>query len=477
MNALKPLWNGFQYHPHQVVGVEWMLDKERKGTLCPRRNPADAPTHIFGGFQCDDMGLGKTIQMAATMKNNAKRRTLLFAPLAMIETWSGIMQRSGFNVFLIDTKEWICVGSMHPKRPSVYITNYEKILHYEKLFVGVGGWDRIVLDESHKIRTGGGTIAKAMRKVVAPIRWAMSGTPLVNKRTDIVSQLAFLGIPVSSSWTWESHYEEIIRQILIHRSLDSLRTTLPDAPPVPFVEEKILKFDSEAEAAFYRLIQGSIHAALASRYARDMLTAQEKLKLLVRLRQISVHPQVYINAKRREDDEYDRPAWKGSATKLNALVQLITEEAHSDHKYLVFCQFHDEMDLIAQHLVNNGIVEDGEIQQYHGGMSYGARSAALEEAKSDSCRVLLIQLHSGGVGLNLQEFDRCVFMSPWWTSALMDQAIARAVRMGQRRVVRVIHLKIAEERTMNIDRLISDKAQFKRAALETIFRMAEGPVV
>ena len=478
---LKPLWNGFHYHHHQVVGVQWMLNKERVGTLCPRRN-GGAPTLVFGGFQCDDMGLGKTIQMAATMKNNPKRRTLLFAPLAMIETWSGVMKRCGFNVFVIDAKEWCVVDEgedeervIHPKKPSVYITNYEKILHSPSLFIGAGGvvWDRVVLDESHKIRTGDGAISVAMRKVVAPIRWAMTGTPLVNKRTDVVAQLAFLGVPVSSSWTWETHFEEIIQQILIHRSLDSLRAVLPDAPPLPYIEEKILTFDSEAEAAFYRLIQGSIHAALARRYERDVLTAQEKLVMLVRLRQISVHPQVYINAKRREDDEYDREDWTGTATKLNALVRLISEEAQSDHKYLVFCQFHDEMDLIAKHLVDNGIVEDGEIQQYHGGMSHKARNQALEEAKSDGCRVLLIQLHSGGVGLNLQEFDRCVFMSPWWTSALMDQAIARAVRMGQRRVVRVIHLKLAEERTMNIDRLISDKARFKKAALETIFRMAE----
>lgn len=474
---LKPLWNDFHYHHHQVVGVQWMLNKERNGTECFGRN-GTAVTRVFGGFQCDDMGLGKTIQMAATMKNNPKRRSLLFAPLAMIETWCGVMKRSGFNVFIINVKQWSAYedAAIHPKKPSVYITNYEKILHYERLFVSsefsAVSWDRIILDESHKIRTGDGAIAKAMRKVVAPIRWAMTGTPLVNKRTDVVAQLAFLGVPISKTFMWETHFEEIIKQVLIHRSLDSLRAVLPDAPPLPYIEEKILNFESEAEGAFYRLIQGDIHAALAHRYRRDTLTAQEKLVMLIRLRQISVHPQVYINAKRREDEEYDREDWTGSATKLNALVRLISEESGSNHKYLVFCQFHDEMNLIAHHLVDNGIVEENEIQMYHGGMTHGARNQALDAAKSDECRVLLIQLHSGGVGLNLQEFDRCVFMSPWWTSALMDQAIARAVRMGQHRVVRVIHLKLAEERTMNIDRLISDKARFKKAALETIFRMS-----
>ena len=89
--------------------------------------------------------------------------------------------------------------------------------------------------------------------------------------------------------------------------------------------------------------------------------------------------------------------------------------------------------------------------------------------------VMLIQLQSGGVGLNLKEYDRIIFISPWWTSALMDQAIARAVRMGQKEVVKVYHLKLWEEwdnvQIINIDSKIQEKADEKRQMLEKIFNI------
>jgi hypothetical protein len=88
--------------------------------------------------------------------------------------------------------------------------------------------------------------------------------------------------------------------------------------------------------------------------------------------------------------------------------------------------------------------------------------------------VLLIQLQAGGVGLNLQEYDRIIFMSPWWTSALMDQAIARAVRMGQTRRVHIYHLQLQAENdsTINIDLLVNAKAEEKREMLKKLFLVA-----
>jgi SNF2 family DNA or RNA helicase len=86
--------------------------------------------------------------------------------------------------------------------------------------------------------------------------------------------------------------------------------------------------------------------------------------------------------------------------------------------------------------------------------------------------VLLLQLQSGGVGLNLQHFTKIIFMSPWWTSALMDQAIGRAVRIGQKERVTVTMLVLKEEETMNIDAKMLEKAETKRGMLDMLFRYA-----
>ena len=92
-SKIRPLWANFTYFAHQLEGINWMLDKEINGTSVPNRD-GTMNTTVRGGFQCDDMGLGKTIQFAPPIINNLKPTTLLIAPLAMIDTWSSVLQKT-----------------------------------------------------------------------------------------------------------------------------------------------------------------------------------------------------------------------------------------------------------------------------------------------------------------------------------------------------------------------------------------------
>ena len=94
---------------------------------------------------------------------------------------------------------------------------------------------------------------------------------------------------------------------------------------------------------------------------------------------------------------------------------------------------------------------------------------AMEAYYDGKLQVLLLQLQSGGVGLNLQHFSKVIFMSPWWTAALMDQAIGRAVRIGQKDKVEVSLLILKEEESMNIDETMLSKVEEKRSILHGIF--------
>jgi SNF2 family DNA or RNA helicase len=125
------------------------------------------------------------------------------------------------------------------------------------------------------------------------------------------------------------------------------------------------------------------------------------------------------------------------------------------------------------------LVDDEHLLLYHGGMNQRERTEVLDKSKASTERtVLLLQLQAGGVGLNLQEYDRIIFVSPWWTSALMDQAIARAVRMGQQKIVEVYHLKLDAENkiSLDIDALVSSKAEQKRSMLERLFTLCAQPL-
>lgn len=492
---IRPLWHGFTYFHHQLEGINWMLDKEINGSKVPGRNGTSTAL-VRGGFQCDDMGLGKTIQITSVIVNNPHMATLLIAPLAMIDTWSSVLQKAGCAVYearaakagvdpswqLMNDTDAPLPRHMTKMRPTVYVSNYEKLYNRPSLFRRA--WDRVVLDEAHKIRNGDGEIARSARKIIAPIRWAVTGTPLVNSLRDVVSLMAFIGVPYSPLWRWEPRYLCILPEIVIHRSLDALRKVLKDAPPVPDINQVILPFTTKAEEEFYFGVQGATEGLMA-KYSRDQLSSVEAFKLLLRLRQISVHPQVYINAKRREDRGYNRLDWDPTCTKFEKIKEIIGRDTPAKqgldsassggaHKYIIFCQFNDEMALLRQFLLNESLAKDENILLYSGALTQKQRCEVLARSKETTeTTVMLLQLQAGGVGLNLQEYDRIIFMSPWWTSALMDQAIARAVRMGQKEKVKVYHLRLAAEHdaAINIDDLVNTKAEEKRKMLEKLYRM------
>jgi SWI/SNF-related matrix-associated actin-dependent regulator of chromatin subfamily A member 5 len=251
-------------------------------------------------------------------------------------------------------------------------------------------------------------------------------------------------------------------------------------PPTPIIETKLLDFTNKEEELVYNGILNNIECQWRSAQALNGMAYQlQRFAILLRLRQVSVNPQIYINARKKESFGWSGPEFVMPSRKFDEISHLLRDsyQEKAAHRWIIFCQFHEEMELLSAFLKAFPFI--GTVLQYHGGMSSSERDAAIEaskipsgEAKQD---VFLIQLKAGSTGLNLQHYDRIIFVSPWWTAALMDQAIARAVRMGQTEVVKVYHLQLAAEKeaTINIDVMINRKADEKRKMLENMFLMCE----
>lgn len=456
---LIPLWPSFAYKPHQITGIKWMIQREE--------------SENSGGLLCDEMGLGKTMEILGTIKNSRKHLTLLLCPKAVISQWVVAATKSNFNVMCYDSKEgWKRPSSLKPKEKWLYVTNYEKVANNLTVF-SKHLWDRIVLDEAHRIRNSGSICYKAIDKLERKTMWAVTATPIVNSVKDINNLFALVGYN-TTKMTNAAYRLSVIEEACLHRSMNEMRSSIPELPAAPIIKKEVLDFDTDEEGDFYRSIQGKI----VTRWRHlEHDNTKEMLLLLMRLRQLSLHPQVYISAmKRKTIIGYPRADWEEPSTKFTALRKKLEAEALPT-KWIVFCQFHDEMEILQSYLDASPAVY--KVSQYHGGISDAEKEEIIENTKAPlpehslkRHEVLLLQLQSGGVGLNLQHFTKIVFMSPWWTAALMDQAVGRAVRMGQKEIVEVTLLVLKEEDSMNIDEKMLERADEKRGILTKVFQHA-----
>jgi SNF2 family DNA or RNA helicase len=469
MTTLKPLWDGFAYKPHQEYGVRWLLKREED--------------EIKGGVLCDEMGLGKTIQMLGLIVESPLHSTLLVAPLAVLEQWRQTAERCKIRCFTFNTKtrEWQLKTKAFSSGKSLFLIGYESLGNNISL-ISTTRFDRVVCDEAHrlgvkniknKLLNPTAIIDKlafnSIRRVVASSKWFLTATPVVNDIDDIYSLFALLNKGLVAK-----PIDELMGKYALARTMEQLRSSIPDAPNAAIIKTHRLDFATEKEEKFYTQIQTNVDAQLT--YKENALVV---LRLIMLLRQLSIHPQVYIEARKKKvKGVYDD--WNEASTKFIKMKELLEAEKDAPHKWIIFCHFHTEMELLQKYFSKCDFVRH--IETYSGSLDINEKSEALNKVRvpfepdDKKCDILLIQLKAGGVGLNLQEFDRIIFSSPWWTQAAIEQGIGRAVRIGQKSQVIVHNLVLKQEESgnvRNIDKWMRSKAHEKELLNEATLEMAD----
>ena len=444
LNMLSPLYDGFAYKPHQVVGIQWMIERELDR----------------GGILADEMGLGKTIQMLGLIKNLPKSHTILIAPLAVLDQWKTTAEKSSIRCYNLEKSNWVLKTKMFPNASSLYLCSYETAQRNLRAIKKME-FDRLICDEAHRLSNQKTLNFITISSILTKLKWFLTATPIVNSEKDIKSLFNLLDL--------DDDIYENIPQYVLARTMEQLRSSIPDAPKPPISVTHELDFLSNEEAEFYRGIQG----AIMNQLTYGQVNGLDKLALLLRLRQLSIHPNVYVEAKRK-NNVYVAP-YEGTSAKFQQISFLINNESHTNHKWIIFCHFHEEMLMLKELIEPFDFIRH--IGIYSGKLDLEERVALLNKMKGDftdykTTDVLIIQLQSGGVGLNLQEFDRIIFSGPWWTQSMMNQAVGRAVRIGQKKQVMVHHLHLNEEKTLNIDRIMNDRAQIKGLLNKKIIGMA-----
>ena len=456
---LNPLYDGFSFKEHQEYAIHWMMEREK------------AP--IKGGILCDEMGLGKTIEMLGLISISHLMNTLLVVPVAVINQWKDMAIKSKINVMLFD-KHWKLSNSPFLDRPFLYISGYESLASNIGKIEHIT-FDRLICDEAHRLGVPK-IVAKVLKnasidklnfktihKIEATSKWFLTATPIVNSSDDLLTLLVLLDMSLI-----DQNIEDVMSEYALARSMEQIRVTMPDAPKKAIINTHKIKFRSESEEAFYLDIQTKVEKQL-----RFGMNGVHGFQLLSILRQVSIHPQVYIHSRQKRYPKNNFPFWNKDSSKFLKIKELLKFESKKEHKWIIFCQFHEEMNLLRDFLEPLPYVR--KIELYSGDLNQKEKTEVLDsirepiEEEDPKCDVLLIQLKSGGVGLNLQEFDRIIFCSPWWTQSSIEQGIGRAVRIGQKKQVVVHHLMLEQEEHMlkncmirNIDKRMKEKAEEKR---------------
>lgn len=425
---------------YQVEGFKWLnfLDE-----------------FAWGGILADDMGLGKTLQMLTFLQEQQNRTphtvNLVVLPTTLIFNWQAEAKK-----FCPDLKLYVHRGGTRQKSNEhwrdydIILTTYGMVRSDIELFRAFY-FNYIILDESQAIKNPDSLISKAVKLLNSRNRLVMTGTPVENNTFDLYSQMEFInpGLlgsgeffksefanPIDKNQDKEkaAQLRKIVYPFMLKRTKEEVAKDLPDKTESIIYCEMDKKqrkvYDTFREMYRQKLID---KMAVEGREKAAFLI----LEGLLKLRQICDSPALLS-----DETEYDT-----NSAKLEEIIREIEENA-GNHKILIFSQFLKMLDLIKQHLEKHKIK-----YEYLDGKTTDRADRVNHFQEDESCRVFLMSLKAGGVGINLTEADYVYLVDPWWNPAVEQQAIDRTHRIGQKKKVfayRMICKDTIEEKILQL---------------------------
>lgn len=459
---------------YQKIGYGWMYRLFRKR---------------LGGCLADDMGLGKTLQTIALLlkyrqetANSQKQVTLLetgaqlslfdtvekqteekngktetvfhtclvvvpaslihnwrnelkkFAPLLRITVYAG-QNRMDLRPFL-QTSDVVLV---------TYHTLRNDVDYLSRLTFGL-----VVADEAQNLKNPGSQLYQAILRIQGICFFALSGTPVENSLSDLWAVMNFVNRNVvGSHHFFRLHFirpiltdkngqmgvilKRLIAPYILRRTKEEVLAELPD-----LTSELILCEPEEEQWKYYEEEQSKVR-----NYILDRRESQEGLrndfmvlKALIRLRQIANHPRLVD------------VAYKYGSGKFREVFRMLHEVIGAGHKVLVFSSFVKYLQMVEEE-----VKQCGWKYAMLTGMTREREEVIRRFSADQECRLFLISLKAGGVGLNLTEAGYVFILDPWWNLAAENQAIGRAHRLGQKQAVfvyRFITAGTLEEKILRI---------------------------
>lgn len=410
--------------PYQENGYQWLQTLAGYG---------------FGGILADDMGLGKTLQIIALLTAHKGSHSLIICPASLIYNWESEFAKFSPSMSVIPV-----LGTVTERKE--IIDNYEKydvlITSYDLLKRDIEVYETCnfayqVIDEAQYIKNPTTLAAKAVKAVKSTCRFALTGTPIENRLSELWSIFDYLmpgylysyakfkddfetGIVQSTDQQALSRLQKLIRPFILRRMKKDVLKELPDK-----IEEVVYAKLTGEQSRIYQANEKQLIATLNKQSDEEFTSDRlQILAALTRLRQICCDPAIcYEN-------------YGEESAKLDTCIELVDNAVSSGHKVLIFSGFTSMLERIENRL--RGI--ELRTLTLTGQTSKEKRKVLVEQFQGGQADVFLISLKAGGTGLNLTQADIVIHYDPWWNVAAQNQATDRAHRIGQKNTVSVIKL-------------------------------------
>ncbi|TFK29824.1 hypothetical protein FA15DRAFT_690571 [Coprinopsis marcescibilis] len=401
------------------------------------------------------------------------------------------------------------------QKHDVVITSYEVVRNDIANLEGIR-WLYCILDEGHVIKNAKTKLTKAVKGIQSQHRLILSGTPIQNNVLELWSLFDFLmpgflgteqsfnerfGKPILSNRDGKSKngeaaalaLEALHKQVLPFLLRRLKEDVLHDLPP-KIIQDYYCEL-SDLQKSLYDDFSRSKASAAKATIQSDKVdkgdpASQHVFQSLQYLRKLCNHPALVL-----KDEESAKSALEKArinkdglrdihnAPKLLALKQVqllldcgigggpsITAESHkselidstpdtsgafSQHRVLIFCQMKQMLDIIETDLFKSHM-PSVTYMRLDGSTEANKRHAIVQTFNADpSIDCLLLTTHVGGLGLTLTGADTVIFVEHDWNPMKDLQAMDRAHRIGQKRVVNVYRLitkGTLEEKIMGLQR-------------------------
>jgi hypothetical protein len=448
--------------PYQQAGLRWLYLLVKLG---------------LGACLADDMGLGKTIQVLSLLLvlkrqsgGEKPRPSLLVAPASLLANWAAEIER-----FTPGLKALIAHPSALPaaelkdfpkerlENIDLVLTSYGSVLRIP--WIQDFKWRLAVLDEAQAIKNPGAQQTRAVKKLKATARLALTGTPVENRLSDLWSIFDFVNPGLLGSAKEFGKFtkrlandpqvsfrplRELVKPYILRR-LKTDKAVISDLPGK--TEVKTFCPLVRKQAALYQQAVEEMKKELAT--AAGIRRKGLVLAFLMRFKQICNHPSQWLGDGAWSESE------SGKWTRLRDIAEVV---AARQEKMLVFTQFREVTAPLAAFLqtvfLRPGLV-------LHGDIEVKKRQDLVRRFQEDeSIGFFVLSLKAGGSGLNLTAASHVVHFDRWWNPAVENQATDRAFRIGQTKNVMVHKFVCRGTVEEKIDELIESKRQLSGELLE-----------